>query len=239
METLDELIARRYNAHRTTLFATNYSLEPERKATRAVAGYHSTDDAKNTVRDAERCASAWASASTASTCEMCTFVELQGHAGPPAHAARAGAAGTTPTRRSAPAADPPRGPHDRRHRRPRHRALGRQGRGAGLGARRSSWPPVATSSRACAPSTAGRARSTTSPRPCSSSRRAPPSEALSGWWRSTHTRSPRCCDSTWPEGTCPTSSGSGPTSGPRPDTSLVPRVPLDSRGQLGACFCSL
>ena len=76
METLDELIARRYNAHRTTLFATNYSLEPERKATRAVAGYHSTDDAKNTVRDAEHCASAWASASTVKLCEMCTFVEL-------------------------------------------------------------------------------------------------------------------------------------------------------------------
>ncbi len=31
METMDELIARRYNAHRTTLFATNYSLESERK----------------------------------------------------------------------------------------------------------------------------------------------------------------------------------------------------------------
>jgi DNA replication protein DnaC len=37
LDTLDELIARRYNANRTTLFATNYSLAPERPRSR---GYH-------------------------------------------------------------------------------------------------------------------------------------------------------------------------------------------------------
>ena len=54
METLDELIARRYNAGRTTLFATNYSLEPERKA-RPVprSGYRSTQEEAGAPRDTE------------------------------------------------------------------------------------------------------------------------------------------------------------------------------------------
>jgi DNA replication protein DnaC len=76
METLDELIARRYNAHRTTLFATNYSLEPERKSARAVAGYHSTDDAKNAVREAELLRERVGERIYSRLCEMCTFVEL-------------------------------------------------------------------------------------------------------------------------------------------------------------------
>lgn len=38
LETLDELIARRYNAGRTTLFATNYSLEYERAGAKIAGG---------------------------------------------------------------------------------------------------------------------------------------------------------------------------------------------------------
>ena len=36
LDTMDELIARRYNAGRTTLFATNYSLDPGDKRTPSV-----------------------------------------------------------------------------------------------------------------------------------------------------------------------------------------------------------
>src|SRR5262249_39818384 len=47
LETLDELIARRYNAGRTTLFGTNYSLEPERKpAKSSTPGYRTSEDLK-------------------------------------------------------------------------------------------------------------------------------------------------------------------------------------------------
>jgi DNA replication protein DnaC len=76
LETLDELIARRYNAHRTTLFATNYSLEPERKNARAVSGYHSTEDAKNALKDAELLRERVGERIYSRLCEMCTFVEL-------------------------------------------------------------------------------------------------------------------------------------------------------------------
>ena len=78
METLDELIARRYNAGRTTLFATNYSLEPEKRATRtaAPAGYRSTEDARNVVREAELLRERVGERIYSRLCEMCTFVEL-------------------------------------------------------------------------------------------------------------------------------------------------------------------
>jgi DNA replication protein DnaC len=76
METMDELIARRYNANRTTLFATNYSLEPERKVTRAVSGYQSTEDAKNALRDGELLRERVGERIYSRLCEMCTFVEL-------------------------------------------------------------------------------------------------------------------------------------------------------------------
>lgn len=77
METMDELIARRYNAHRTTLFATNYSLEPERKSPpRAVNGYHSTEDAKNVLREAELVRERVGERIYSRLCEMCTFVEM-------------------------------------------------------------------------------------------------------------------------------------------------------------------
>ncbi|QAT84028.1 DNA replication protein DnaC [Corallococcus coralloides] len=78
METLDELIARRYNAGRTTLFATNYSLEPERKGARSSApsGYRATDDARSAMKDAELLRERVGERIYSRLCEMCTFVEL-------------------------------------------------------------------------------------------------------------------------------------------------------------------
>jgi DNA replication protein DnaC len=78
METLDELIARRYNAGRTTLFATNYSLEPERKSPRTAApsGYRTTEDAKNAVREVELLRERVGERIYSRLCEMCGFVEL-------------------------------------------------------------------------------------------------------------------------------------------------------------------
>jgi DNA replication protein DnaC len=78
METLDELIARRYNAGRTTLFATNYSLEPDRKSTRSSApsGYRTTEDAKNAVREMELLRERVGERIYSRLCEMCGFVEL-------------------------------------------------------------------------------------------------------------------------------------------------------------------
>ncbi|NPC71943.1 DNA replication protein [Corallococcus sp. AB004] len=78
METLDELIARRYNAGRTTLFATNYSLEPERKGVRSSApsGYRATDDARSAMKDAELLRERVGERIYSRLCEMCTFVEL-------------------------------------------------------------------------------------------------------------------------------------------------------------------
>ena len=78
METLDELIARRYNAGRTTLFATNYSLEPERRGSRTAApsGYRSTEDAKSAAREVELLRERVGERIYSRLCEMCSFVEL-------------------------------------------------------------------------------------------------------------------------------------------------------------------
>ncbi len=78
METLDELIARRYNAGRTTLFATNYSLDPERRSVRAPApsGYRTTEDAKSAARETELLRERVGERIYSRLCEMCTFVEL-------------------------------------------------------------------------------------------------------------------------------------------------------------------
>jgi DNA replication protein DnaC len=76
LETLDELIARRYNAHRTTLFATNYSLAYERKSVRTASGYQSTEDTKNALREAELLRERVGDRIYSRLCEMCTFVEL-------------------------------------------------------------------------------------------------------------------------------------------------------------------
>jgi DNA replication protein DnaC len=78
LETLDELIARRYNAGRTTLFATNFSLEPEKKNVRATSsGQISSDDLKNAVRDSELLLRDRVKERIYSRlCQMCTFVEM-------------------------------------------------------------------------------------------------------------------------------------------------------------------
>ncbi|NTX01443.1 ATP-binding protein [Myxococcus sp. CA040A] len=77
METLDELIARRYNAGRTTLFATNYSLEPEKKQRpMGPTGYRTTEDAKAVVKEAELLRERVGERIYSRLCEMCTFVEL-------------------------------------------------------------------------------------------------------------------------------------------------------------------
>lgn len=76
LETLDELIARRYNAGRTTLFATNYSLAPERKTRpQARAGYRSTDEASE-PRDVELLRDRVGERIYSRLCEMCEFVSL-------------------------------------------------------------------------------------------------------------------------------------------------------------------
>ncbi len=78
METLDELIARRYNAGRITLFATNFSLEPEKKVvrTQAPTGYRTTDDSRNAVREAELLRERVGERIYSRLCEMCTFLEV-------------------------------------------------------------------------------------------------------------------------------------------------------------------
>lgn len=77
METLDELIARRYNAGRTTLFGTNYSLEPERKAPRAATpGHRTSEELKQSARDAELLRERVGERIYSRLCEMCEFVEM-------------------------------------------------------------------------------------------------------------------------------------------------------------------
>ncbi|MEN9800379.1 MAG: hypothetical protein RL653_4076 [Pseudomonadota bacterium] len=82
-ETLDELIARRYNAGRTTLFATNYPLEPERRGVRAAgsapAGYRTTQ-AAGAPKDAELLRERVGERIYSRLCQMCEFVELPAQA---------------------------------------------------------------------------------------------------------------------------------------------------------------
>jgi DNA replication protein DnaC len=79
METLEELIARRYNAGRTTLFATNYSLDPDKKSARPIqGGYSNTEDTRSAVRDLEATSlrERVKERIYSRLCEMCTFVEF-------------------------------------------------------------------------------------------------------------------------------------------------------------------
>lgn len=76
METLDELIARRYNAGRTTLFATNYSLAPEKASVRPPTGYRTSEDPKTLLREAELLRERVGERIYSRLCEMCSFVEL-------------------------------------------------------------------------------------------------------------------------------------------------------------------
>lgn len=79
METMDELIARRYNAKRTTLFATNFSLAPEQKvqSTRtAPQGYTSSADNKKSAKDSDLLRERVGERIYSRLCEMCDFLEM-------------------------------------------------------------------------------------------------------------------------------------------------------------------
>ncbi|MFZ5470733.1 MAG: ATP-binding protein [Myxococcota bacterium] len=73
METLDELIARRYNAGRATLFATNFSLAPP-EARRG--GYRSTEDLKSAAKESHQLSDRVGERIFSRLSEMCQFVEL-------------------------------------------------------------------------------------------------------------------------------------------------------------------
>jgi DNA replication protein DnaC len=75
LETLDELIARRYNAGKTTLFATNYSLAGRRESVRTSAGYRTTEEAQS-AKDSELLRERVGERIYSRLCEMCQFVEL-------------------------------------------------------------------------------------------------------------------------------------------------------------------
>ncbi len=75
LETLDELIARRYNAGMTTLFATNFSLAPKRESVRTATGYRSTEEVQP-ARDSELLRERVGERIYSRLCEMCQFVEL-------------------------------------------------------------------------------------------------------------------------------------------------------------------
>lgn len=81
LDTLDELISRRYNAGKVTLFATNYSLETEQShAKSSRPGYTSTEDAKNHARESQLLRDRVGERIYSRLCEMCTFVEITGAA---------------------------------------------------------------------------------------------------------------------------------------------------------------
>lgn len=75
LDTLDELIARRYNAGKTTLFATNYSLKPEKAY--APSSHRSGEDAMKKVRENDQLLRERTSDRIYSRLmEMCDFVEM-------------------------------------------------------------------------------------------------------------------------------------------------------------------
>ncbi len=75
LETLDELIARRYNAGKTTLFATNYSLAARRESVRSAAGYRTTEEAQP-IKDSDLLRERVGERIYSRLCEMCEFAEL-------------------------------------------------------------------------------------------------------------------------------------------------------------------
>jgi DNA replication protein DnaC len=75
LETLDELIARRYNARRTTLFATNYSLAAKRESVRT-GGYRSPEESENAAKESELLRDRVGERIYSRLCEMCEFAEL-------------------------------------------------------------------------------------------------------------------------------------------------------------------
>jgi DNA replication protein DnaC len=75
METLDELIARRYNGDRLTLFATNYSLKPPEDRARA-QDYLETNDLKEAGKDSRLLCDRVGDRIYSRLFEMCDFVEF-------------------------------------------------------------------------------------------------------------------------------------------------------------------
>lgn len=76
METLDELIARRYNAGKVTLFATNYSLASERKPVRSLPGYVSSEESLKDSRDSNLLRARVGERIFSRLFDMCSFVEM-------------------------------------------------------------------------------------------------------------------------------------------------------------------
>ena len=79
METLDELIARRYNAGRTTVFATNLSMESERRPSRRHSnpqGSVSTEDLGKLAQDSRLLRDRVGERIYSRLFEMCRFVEF-------------------------------------------------------------------------------------------------------------------------------------------------------------------
>lgn len=74
LETLDELIARRYNAGKVTLFATNYSLRPPEA--RAQQGYLDSAANLEAGRESKLLSDRVGERIYSRLCEMCDFVEL-------------------------------------------------------------------------------------------------------------------------------------------------------------------
>ena len=78
LETLDELIARRYNAGRTTLLATNFSLEREKRSGRS-GDYQSTAELTGVPSQPELLSEKLGARIYSRLCEMCEVVELPQH----------------------------------------------------------------------------------------------------------------------------------------------------------------
>lgn len=74
LETLDELIARRYNANKATLFATNYSLLPPEQ--KRAHGYRSTEDLKGAGKDSNFLCDRVGDRIFSRLMEMCRFIEF-------------------------------------------------------------------------------------------------------------------------------------------------------------------
>ena len=73
LETMDELIARRYNAGRTTLFGTNYSLAPARHGAK---GAKSSEDLKAAAKESDLLRDRVGERIYSRLCEMCEFCTL-------------------------------------------------------------------------------------------------------------------------------------------------------------------
>jgi DNA replication protein DnaC len=96
LETLDELIARRYNSGKVTLFGTNYSLKaPEERAQR---GYVDTSTALEAGKESKLLSERVGDRIYSRLCEMCEFVELPAST-PDARRARAANAAPPAMRR--------------------------------------------------------------------------------------------------------------------------------------------